>query len=388
MIPFHKALHTAYILSTWRQKGGLQLLSQHCPQYRWTFGANPCYHPGLLILESITSTTCALHNPVCGNVSGWKWFLLDGRFLSGVCNFGTILKCFHNQVFITCLSSQGKGNREQFTLSDLCSMNICAFPWKNSLWFALWSSIFNSNVLEHLGTVVLFWSFLRKVDCNFGIHGSCYSITQFHSSQLHPVRCYPCLPPFFSHQSRWQLSQDEKFMGENWPYVSIIFFVFSIFFSMPQGCPNVNLSCAWCQMHLICIYIAISSWLKRTLGRLGFDELESSKYLAREFPFLSGYTAQGRLNSQRLPDFQFQEVFFHLASATRETHQMLNWFFPPSIREVKVNSTSKASVLRIWSQHHRGVGWVLLQKKKDPGSNVEPKGKKTRQHQRSYVSSA
>lgn len=194
-------------------------------------------------------------------------------------------------------------------------MNICCFSLEIfPVICVVWSSIFNSNVLEHLGTVVLFWSFLRKVDCNFGIHGSCYSITQFHSSQLHPVRCYPCLPAFFSHQSRWQLSQDEKFtneaMGENWTYVSIIFFVFLHMFFNAARLPRCESLLFLVQdasnMHLYC---DIQLTEKNTWKTRFCWKLESSKYLGREFPCLSGYTAQGRLNSQRLPDVQFQELF-------------------------------------------------------------------------------
>lgn len=74
--------------------------------------------------------------------SGFCWM---GIF-EGVCNFGTKDVCFHNQVF-NCLSSQGKGNREQLPLVICVQWTSaalpCFFPCET-----LWSSIFNSNVLS------------------------------------------------------------------------------------------------------------------------------------------------------------------------------------------------------------------------------------------------
>lgn len=112
------------------------------------------------------------------------------------------------------------------------------------------------------------------------------------------------------------------------------------------------------------------------------------------FFFLKGVQITGRIPQTRthfptIPSFEKDQHLHELSKgcpvsskkffqfSKRYTSCIKCWIdWPPSIREVKVNSTFKASVLRIWSQHHRGVGWILLQKRKILGQMWNQRGRK------------
>lgn len=144
-----------------------------------------------------------------------------------------------------CLSSQGKGNREQLPLVICVQWTSaalpCFFPCET-----LWSSIFNSNVLStwNCGS----WeAFLEKWTATLGSMGvvikspnstqasfTLYAATRACRFFLTPVEV-AVVPGREIHQ---------------WGYGRKLNMFFPYFFSMPQGCPDVNLSCSWSKMHL------------------------------------------------------------------------------------------------------------------------------------------
>ena len=118
-------------------------------------------------------------------------------------------------------------------------------PWKETLFDHPFLIQMSWNILE---LWFFFEAFLEKWTATLGSMEVVIKSTNFTQASF-TLYAATRACPLFSHTSRGgSCPRTRNSPMRLWAKIEHMFFPY--FFSMPQGCPDVNLSCSWSKMHL------------------------------------------------------------------------------------------------------------------------------------------